>query len=625
MLKKQTFMKKLLLLLMVSAGLNAQTLSSEGFDALGSPITLPAGWDMLNLSSPSGTASWFNGGTPFPAYSGAGFIAVNYLSGSGTATLNNWLFTPVVTVQNGDEVSFFTRTTSGQYPDRLEFRMSDQGASSVAPSGLTNVGSYTTLCLTVNPTLTSSGYPTTWTKQTYIVSGLTGQVSCKFAFRYNVTNGGPNGINSDYVGIDQYLVKRPVANDLALTSVTVPAIIPAGNFTFNGQVENGGTNPVTSYQVTWQSNSGAINTYDVTGVNIAVGATHSFTHSVPLSATAGQIYALNFNVSTVNGVTDGNTLNNTLSRNIQVPSGSTTHKPMIEKFTSSTCGPCASYNNSTFNPFYTATYAADTYNYVAYQMNWPGTGDPYYFAEAGTRRGYYGVNAITSLWINGSEYSTSNNQTTLTSHVNSEASKPAYFGLTASRDFTGNNAAVNYTVTPYLSGNYVMHAAVIEKVTTNNVASNGETSFKHVMMKMVPDANGTTLNCVAGTPITGQISAGLTGTFIEQMTDLEVVVFIQNPTTKEVMQSFRATDALSLDTNSIKAVKLYPNPASDFIRLSNIEVVNVQVTDLTGKTLISLSNVNDQTDINVSNLNSGVYFFTVKGENVNETIKFIKK
>ena len=622
-------MKKLLLLLMVSAGLNAQILLQENFDALGSPVTLPTGWTMTNQSSPIGTSSWFAGNpASFTSYNGPddGYIAVNFQSGSGTSTLSNWLLTPPVTVQNGDEVSFYTRVPSGSsWADRLELRQSVLGAGSTDPVGFADVGSYSTVCLTVNPNLVASEYPATWTKYTYVVTGLTGQVSCRFALRYTVPNGGPNGTNSNYVGVDAFNVKRLVANDLSLNSVTVPAIIPAGNFTFNGQVENQGTNPVTSYQVTWQANSGAVNTYDVTGVNIAVGATHNFTHSVALSAVAGQAYALNFNVSTVNSGSDGNPVNNTLSKNTQVSSGSTTHKPMIEKFTSSTCGPCASYNNSTFNPFYTATYASDTYNYVAYQMNWPGTGDPYYFAEAGTRRGYYGVNAITSLWINGSEYSTSNNQTTLTAHVNSEASKPAYFGLTASRDFTGNNAAVNYTVTPYLSGNYVMHTAVIEKVTTNNVASNGETSFKHVMMKMVPDANGTTLNCVAGTPITGQISASLSGTFIEQMTDLEVVVFIQNPTTKEVMQSFRATDALSLDTNSIKAVKLYPNPAADLIRLSNIEVVNVQVTDLTGKTLMSLTNVNDQTDINVSNLNSGVYFVTVKGENVNETIKFIKK
>lgn len=620
-------MKKLLLLLLVSFASNAQSLLQENFDALGSPIALPTGWEMTNQSSPIGTGNWFAGNTAsFTSYNGPdnGYIAVNYQSGSGTSTLSNWLMTPPVTVQNGDEVSFYTRVPDGStWADRLELRQSVLGASSTAPVGVNDVGSYSTLCLTVNPNLVASQYPSTWTKYTYVVAGLTGQVSCRFALRYTVPNGGPSGANSNYVGVDAFQVKRLVANDLSLNSVTVPAIITAGNYTFNGVVENLGTNAVTSYQVTWQANSGAINSYDVTGVNIAPGTTHNFTHSLPLNAVVGQSYALNFNVSLVNAVVDGDPSNNTLSRSTQVASGTTTYKPMIEKFTSSTCNPCASYNGSTFNPYYTAQ--NQTFNYVAYQMNWPGAGDPYYFAEAGVRRAYYGVNAITSLWIDGSEYSTQNNQAALTAHVNNEATKPGYFGLTASRDFSNNTALVNYNITPYISGDYVLHAAVIELVTTNNASTNGETSFKHVMMKMVPDASGTPVTLTAGTPVGGQVSASLAGTFIEQMTDLEVIVFLQNPVTKEIVQSYKATDVLSTTKNNIETVKVYPNPAQDFIKISNVEDVNVIITDVTGKTVLNINNVSDATDINVSGLNSGIYFVNVSNEEVNQTIKFIKK
>ncbi len=230
---------------------------------------------------------------------------------------------------------------------------------------------------------------------------------------------------------------------------------------------------------------------------------------------------------------------------------------MIEKFTGSTCGPCASYNNATFNPYYTTQ--NQNFNYVAYQMNWPTSaafpsGDPYYTAEGETRKVFYGVNSITSLWINGSNYSTANNQAALTTHVNNEAAKPGYFELSGNRNLTGNNAVINYNIIPYLSGSYVLHAAVIEKVTTSNVGNNGETSFKHVMMKMVPNASGTTLNLTSGTPVSGQISASLAGTFIEEETDLEVILFLQDPTTKQVMQSFKATDALSIDDNQISKI-----------------------------------------------------------------------
>ncbi|MEY2739673.1 MAG: hypothetical protein RL259_1582, partial [Bacteroidota bacterium] len=422
---------------------------------------------------------------------------------------------------------------------------------------------------------------------------------------------------------DDIKVEKLLPNNLALQSVTVQPIVSAGNQTYTGTVKNVGTNNVTSYSVTWQANGGALQTYNVTGVNITPGSSHDFTHNIPLNTVSG-VYNLVFNVSSVNGGTDSDTTNNSMTKSTQVAAGTTSFKPLLEKFTSSTCSPCASYNASTFNPYFTAQ--SQTFNYIAYQMNWPGSGDPYYTAEGGVRRTFYGVNAITSLWIDGVEYSTSNAQAALTTHVNNEANKVGYFGLTANRNLSGGNAVINYNVTPYLTGNYVLHAAVIEKLTTNNVATNGETSFKHVMMKMVPNASGTTINCTAGTPISGQISASISsGTFIEDLNDLEVIVFIQNPTTKEIMQSFQATNALSLEDNAVAKVKLYPNPASNNIRFANVEDATIMITDVTGKVVLQTSGVDENSIINVSHLNSGIYLVNIKNEWMNETVKFVKK
>ena len=623
-------MKKLLLMLLLSAGAasNAQTLLQENFNSIPTPVVLPTGWTSLNLSSPIGTGGWFAGNVDsFTAFEGPdnGYIGVNFQSGSGLSTLNNWLMTPPVTVQNGDVVSFYSRVPAGsQWADRIEMRQSILGAASTNPSGLTNVGSYSTLCLTINQTLVAANFPQTWTKYTYVVSGLTGQVSSRFALRYTVPNGGPDGSNSNYVGIDAFQVKRPVQNDLSLNSVTVPPVITGGNYSFVGQVGNQGTNAVTSFQVSWQANSGTVNTYNVTGVNIAPGATQSFTHNLPLNAVVGQSYALNFNVSTVNGVADADTSNNSLTRNTQVASGSTTFKTLIEKFTGSTCPPCASYNNATFNPFYNAQ--NQNFNYVAYQQNFPGTGDPYYTAESGARRAYYGINAITSLRIDGVDYSTGNNQAAITSFINSQNTKTGYFGITGTRNFAGNNAVVAYNIMPYLSGTYNLQVVVYEKLTTGNIGTNGETSFKHVMMKMVPDEGGTTITLTAGIPVSGTVSASLVGTNIEDITDCDVMIFLQNPVTKEVMQSFRATDILSTPTNNLaETIKLYPNPSSDVVKISSLEKADVTVTDLLGKIVISLKDVTNQTNINVSGLENGVYLFSVKNETGSQTVKFVKK
>jgi hypothetical protein len=63
----------------------------------------------------------------------------------------------------------------------------------------------------INPTLTISGYPITFTQQTLTVSGLSGPTVCRVAFRYYVTNGGPSGVNSELVGIDTFSITRTVA------------------------------------------------------------------------------------------------------------------------------------------------------------------------------------------------------------------------------------------------------------------------------------------------------------------------------------------------------------------------------------------------------------------------------
>jgi hypothetical protein len=592
-------MKKLLLLLLLSSSMFSQTIYEQTFTTAQSLTA--SGWTLFSQDTDTGVATnWVR------TTDGANGIMASFSWYNNVVySPNNYAFSPAINL------------TSYTGPIKLSYKHAAQNPDWDAE----NYTLYVTTSPTVAAATTALHSQTTMngintlTEITFDLSSYAGQ-TIYLCFRHH------NVVDQYNIIFDDIKVEKVLPNNVALQSVAVQPIVAAGNQTYSGTVKNIGTNNVTSYTVTWQANGGALQTFNVTGVNITPGSTHNFTHSIPLNAVSG-LYNLVFNVPTVNGVSDPDTTNNSLTRTTQVASGSTAFKPLIEKFTSSTCAPCASYNNSTFNPYYTAQ--NQNFNYIAYQMNWPGTGDPYYTAEGGVRRDYYGVNAITSLWINGAEYSTSNAQAALTTHVNTEATKPAYFGLTANRNLTGGNAVVNYNITPYITGSYVLHAAVIEKVTINNVATNGETSFKHVMMKMVPNASGTTITCTAGTPLSGQITASIASTFIEQASDLEVIVFIQNPTTKEILQSFTATNALSLEDNAITKVKLYPNPASNSIQFSNVQDSTIMITDVTGKVVLQSAGVDENSIINVSHLNSGIYMVNIKNELMNETVKFVKK
>lgn len=176
---------------------------AEDFDDVG---TLP-GWDMVNMSEALGLTDWFQGNIDvFGPHATDGYIAANFENagdGPGEDTISNWLFTPVVTLNNGDELRFWTRSTEFvDFPDRLEVRLSTAGDSTDVGDGATTVGVFDWELLTINPDLEGDGYPSEWTEYVLTVSGLGAPVDGRFAFRYFVEDAGPSGINGDYIGID---------------------------------------------------------------------------------------------------------------------------------------------------------------------------------------------------------------------------------------------------------------------------------------------------------------------------------------------------------------------------------------------------------------------------------------
>ncbi len=181
------------------------TTLSEGFDVA---EPLPAGWVAQNNSQPVGTTGWFQGqSATFPSFSGApdSYIAANYQNTDpvGVGTISNWLMTPVQNIKNGDIVTFYSRIPAGaEWADRLEVRLSTAGTSTNVGATSTSVGDFTTVLLTINPTLTLNVYPKVWTQFTATISGLAAPTTGRIAFRYFVTSAGGGGTNSNFIGID---------------------------------------------------------------------------------------------------------------------------------------------------------------------------------------------------------------------------------------------------------------------------------------------------------------------------------------------------------------------------------------------------------------------------------------
>lgn len=152
-------------------GYGQLTTLTEGFDTVGSagpPATgiFAAGWPTINNSNPVGDTDWAQGIPPgnldtlgASAQSGApnSFIQTDFnagIVGSGNI-VSDWLITPVLLLENGATMSFYTQAS----PDNTQFPNELQVWESLSGSSTVNVGStaadpggdFTIKLLDINP------------------------------------------------------------------------------------------------------------------------------------------------------------------------------------------------------------------------------------------------------------------------------------------------------------------------------------------------------------------------------------------------------------------------------------------------------------------------------------------
>lgn len=187
------------------------------------------GWVITNLTDKPGQEAWrkgrfestnkFTAGTDymvgFPAYSAErsphDFMSVDMYAGALVANMSVWLITPVTKIKNGDVLTFYTRSRIDQGSfllgkdgnDRMQVRANYSNTSTNVGNSWTSVGDFTTLMVDINSGLALDGYPQEWTKYTLTVSGVTGTINGRFAFRYFVPQGGPDGNNAGLIGVDE--------------------------------------------------------------------------------------------------------------------------------------------------------------------------------------------------------------------------------------------------------------------------------------------------------------------------------------------------------------------------------------------------------------------------------------
>ncbi|OYU96899.1 MAG: hypothetical protein CFE21_01025 [Bacteroidetes bacterium B1(2017)] len=449
--------------------------------------------------------------------------------------------------------------------------------------------------------------------------------------------GGANG-SYDAKSSDVYKFMYGVqpANDVAINSLDLPKFAQKNsNVTIKGKLTNYGATNLSSFKLNYAVGTDATKTMLVTGLDIPSSSSYDFTHNIPYSTNTPGDYAVKVWISNPNGGADGDSSNNFISSNITIVNSTVPRKVLHEIYTSSTCPPCNPGNaklKSVLDAY------VGQWNTIKYQVNFPGTGDPYYTAETGTRFSYYTANFAPWLVVDGSSTwgaSDANANSYTGPFFEAKAAMPSLASITANFVRTGSTVTVSGNVTPVQSFNNTglkLRIAVVETRTTKNVKTNGETEFFNVMKKMLPSAAGTAVSFVPGTAVPYTQSFTFPGTYrlpldgqaaniinlasensVEEFGNLFAIVFLQDDNDKTVWQSASTAPDGAMAVTEINelGLNLFPNPAKNSFEVTfngNSSNGTVRIVDMNGREVLN-QNVNSLNGvINCDNLINGLYF-----------------
>ncbi|MDD4309706.1 MAG: FlgD immunoglobulin-like domain containing protein [Candidatus Cloacimonetes bacterium] len=453
--------------------------------------------------------------------------------------------------------------------------------------------------------------------------------------------------NIDYWYIDNVKLYTPFPYDLGITDIPGPEHVEAGTaITPICEVKNLGMSPLTAtVSLDIYQGSTMVNSHpDFYSQSLSAGATVNVSFPSFTPAVANELYRYVFSVGSLEDVVDGDLTNNTKEKTMNTwTSGK--QNVLLEIGTGGWCPYCPG-----------AAMAADHfveegYNVAVIENH---NGDPYATDTSDARNAYYGISGFPTGVFDGLlSYVGGNNSTSIFPSYLPLYQQRADIKTPISLSLYGTNDALNYSVYAQINklanlayDNLVLHVAITQSHIPYNWQ--GQTEFNFVNMLMVPDVNGTIVD-LKNAPL-GVMNIPLNFTFGStwDMFNSELVVFVQNLDTKEVLQTYKVAllnlpeNPVSVDDGITPVQKTalhnnFPNPFNPetTIRysLKEFSPVSIGIYNVKGqlvKTLIDErkaagdhSIVWNGTDDNNRAVGSGVYYFKMYAGKFSSTKKMI--
>lgn len=333
---------------------------------------------------------------------------------------------------------------------------------------------------------------------------------------------------------DDFLVKIQEDLSIRLINININERLGSGPLNVSFNVKNMGSTAITSFEATYEIEGQE----PVTELFSSIYMTSFEENQLSFENTEILLpgtYNIKLYISKVNGW-DVDPEENTLLKDFSIAISQTQRIPMIEHFSSSTCAPCVlinmlMHNLTEANP--------GKFTYVKYPVSWPGSGDPYYIQECYDRVLYYNVSTAPLVFLDAeAQIANQTAQPVTNSTLMARYNTPSFANIRGAFIVEGSVLSGIVDVMSYIDlTSAKTFISINEKTTTGNVGSNGETEFHHITMKMLDEGEGinTTLN--AGEYQRLLFSYDMSETHAEEMDDLEVAVWLQDPATKEIFNS----------------------------------------------------------------------------------------
>lgn len=289
--------------------------------------------------------------------------------------------------------------------------------------------------------------------------------------------------------------------------------------------------------------------------------------------------------------------------------------PIALHFTNSNCGNCAGSNPAFFKKL--DAYPKDVHH-IAVHPSFPYSSCVFYSANITDNTVLttkYGASSTPSFSLNGAATVNVSALTDAQLKTAIAEKSPISIIVTENKGASRTVKAVVKTVGTVPTANYILYAAVLEKV-VNQKTGNGEATHRDVLRKIISASAGDAFSPAA---LNGEKTVNFTYTVDSKWVEAQtyMMVWVQNGN-NAVLNSGTQFDA-TVNTNDIltdATVKIYPNPSKDILSvdLTNISATpqSISLVNELGQTVTEIKAQKEVNTLNISNLAAGSYIVLVK-------------